>query len=100
MEEKLRIKISIADRVYPLTVTSETQEESLRDDAKRIETMIKQYEEYVADRDNQDVMAMCALQFATQSIHTQIAEKQEVKENLERLKRLNENLELFFQGNK
>lgn len=100
MEEKLRIKISIADRVYPLTVTSETQEESLRDAAKRIDTMIKQYEENYAVRDKQDVLAMCALQFATQSIHTQIAENQEVEESIERLERLNENLERFFQENK
>ncbi len=96
MDEKLKIKISIADRVYPLTVTSETQEESLREAAKKIDAMIKQYEENYAVRDKQDVLAMCALQFATQSIHTQISDNQEVESNTERLERLNENLNRFF----
>lgn len=96
MDEKLKIRISIADRVYPLTVTSETQEESLREAAKKIDAMIKQYEENYAVRDKQDVLAMCALQFATQSIHTQLSDSQEVESNTERLERLNENLNRFF----
>lgn len=65
MNDKLKIKISIADRVYPLTVEM-TQEESLRSAAKKIDTMIKQFEENYAVRDKQDVLAMCALQFASQ----------------------------------
>ncbi|SRR5690554_3755448 len=97
MDDKLRIKISIADRVYPLTVSNETQEESLRNAAKKIEIMIKQYEENYAVRDKQDVLAMCALQFASQSIHSQISENQEVEEITARLERLNENLDRFFE---
>ena len=53
--------------------------------------MIKQYEENYAVRDKQDVLAMCALQFASQSIHSQISENQEVEEITARLERLNEN---------
>ena len=44
MEEKLKIKISIADRVYPLTVDA-SQEEGLRSASKKIDMMIKQFEE-------------------------------------------------------
>ncbi len=65
MEEKLKIKISIADRVYPLTVHP-SQEESLRAASKKIDLMIKQFEQNYAVRDKQDVLAMCALQFAAQ----------------------------------
>jgi cell division protein ZapA len=65
MNDKLKIKISIADRVYPLTVEM-NQEESLRSAAKKIDAMIKQFEENYAVRDKQDVLAMCALQFASQ----------------------------------
>ena len=65
MSEKLKIKISIADRVYPLTVDP-SQEEGLRSASKKIDTMIKQFEENYAVRDKQDVLAMCALQFASQ----------------------------------
>jgi cell division protein ZapA len=65
MNEKLKIKLSIADRVYPLTVEM-SQEEGLRSACKKIEAMIKQFEENYAVRDKQDVLAMCALQFASQ----------------------------------
>jgi len=39
MDEKLKIKISIADRVYPLTVDF-SQEEGLRSASKKIDAMI------------------------------------------------------------
>ena len=66
MSEKLKIKLSIADRVYPLTIPME-QEEGLRQATKDIEAMIKQFEQSYAVRDKQDVLAMCALQFASQA---------------------------------
>lgn len=65
MADKLKIKLSIADRVYPLTIHP-SQEEGLRKAAKKIEAMIKQFEQSYAVRDKQDVLAMCALQFAAQ----------------------------------
>ena len=65
MSELLKIKLTIADRVYPLTVAPD-QEESLRKSAKKIEAMIKQLEQNYAVRDKQDVLYMCALQYATQ----------------------------------
>jgi hypothetical protein len=46
MDEKLKIKISIADRVYPLTVDF-AQEEG-RSASKKIDKMIKQFEENYA----------------------------------------------------
>lgn len=65
MNDKLKIKISIADRVYPLQIDPE-QEEGLRRAAKKIDDIIKQYEQNYAVRDKQDVLAMCALQFASE----------------------------------
>jgi cell division protein ZapA len=65
MSDKLKIKISIADRVYPLNVDY-SQEEALRAASKKIDAMIKQFEQNYAVRDKQDVLAMCALQFASQ----------------------------------
>mgnify|MGYP006157229707 FL=1 len=44
MNEKLKIKLSIADRVYPLTVDP-SQEEGLRSASKKIDVMIKQFEQ-------------------------------------------------------
>ena len=65
MSEKLKIKLTVADRVYPLTISTD-QEASLRASAKKIDEMTKQLEENYAVRDKQDVLAMCALQYATQ----------------------------------
>ena len=65
MSNQLKIKLSVADRVYPLTINPD-QEEGLRKAAKKIEAMIKRFEQSYAVRDKQDVLAMCALQFAAQ----------------------------------
>jgi len=64
MAEQLKIKLSIANRVYPLTIPP-SQEEGLRKAAKKIEAMISQFEQNYSVRDKQDVLAMCALQFAS-----------------------------------
>jgi cell division protein ZapA len=88
MDEKLKIKISIADRVYPLTVDM-SQEEGLRSASKKIDVMIKQFEENYAVRDKQDVLAMCALQFASQVEQKQV-ENSIDGPTLERLKKIND----------
>ena len=65
MSEKIKIKLTVADRVYPLTISPD-QEASLRISAKKIDDMTKQLEQNYAVRDKQDVLAMCALQYAAQ----------------------------------
>lgn len=89
MSEKLKIKLSIADRVYPLTVDP-SQEEGLRSASKKIDTMIKQFEENYAVRDKQDVLAMCALQFASQVEQKQIDNSIDGTETAERLTKIND----------
>lgn len=91
MDEKLKIKISIADRVYPLTVDP-SQEEGLRSASKKIDAMIKQFEENYAVRDKQDVLAMCALQFAAQVEQKQLDKSADMDESLARLKLMDEKL--------
>jgi cell division protein ZapA len=91
MSEKLKIKISIADRVYPLTVEP-SQEEGLRSASKKIDAMIKQFEQSYAVRDKQDVLAMCALQFAAQVEQKQITSTQDNESNFIRLKNLDKKL--------
>jgi cell division protein ZapA (FtsZ GTPase activity inhibitor) len=89
MEEKLKIKLSIADRVYPLTVDV-AQEEGLRSASKKIDVMIKQFEENYAVRDKQDVLAMCALQFASQVEQKQASNAIDGTATIERLKKIND----------
>jgi cell division protein ZapA len=95
MDEKLKIKISIADRVYPLTVDV-SQEEGLRSASKKIDTVIKQYEENYAVRDKQDVLAMCALHFAAQSEQKQINNSIDGTEAIARLTKLNSLLDEYL----
>ena len=90
MSEKLKIKLSIANRVYPLTILPD-QEEGLRKAAQKIEAMIKQFEQSYSVRDKQDVLAMCALQFASQTEQKTIDKEslnEEVEQKLEALDQL------------
>lgn len=91
MNGKLKIKISIADRVYPLTVDF-AQEEGLRSASKKIDGMIKQFEENYAVRDKQDVLAMCALQFASQVEQKQIDKSEDFQTAFNRLSEMDEKL--------
>ena len=89
MAEKLKIKLSIADRVYPLTIDP-SQEEGLRKAAKNIEQLAKKFEQNYAVRDKQDVLAMCALQFASKIEQRGIDTMEDTKAVTERLKALDE----------
>ncbi|HCQ11686.1 cell division protein ZapA [Flavobacterium sp.] len=95
MDEKLKIKISIADRVYPLTVNM-SQEEAMRSASKKIDVMIKQFEENYSVRDKQDVLAMCALQFASQLEQKNVSNAIDGSESIERLSKLNSLLDDYL----
>jgi len=92
MAEPLKIKVSIAERVYPLTISPE-QEEGLRAASKKIDEMIKRFEQNYAVRDKQDVLAMCALQLATQLEQRKIDTSEGKEELLNRLQSLDKLLE-------
>ncbi|MDB9779285.1 cell division protein ZapA [Flavobacteriaceae bacterium] len=92
MSELLKIKLTIADRVYPLSVAPD-QEEALRKSAKKIDAMIKQLEKSYAVRDKQDVLAMCALQYATQLEQKSSTETQGVTIEHQKINSLNEMIE-------
>lgn len=90
MADQLKIKLSIADRIYPLTINP-SQEEGLRLATKKIEEMIKRFEKSYAVRDKQDVLAMCALQFAAQVEQKGIdneTDSEQVEERINILNRL------------
>jgi cell division protein ZapA len=72
-----------------------SQEEGLRSASKKIDTMIKQFEENYAVRDKQDVLAMCALQFASQVEQKQLDKSIDGTETLEKLKKINDLLKDF-----
>ena len=76
MTNNLRIRVTIGDRVYPLTIRDENEEEGIRAAVKKINDLVKKFEQKYEVRDKQDVLAMCALQFASQQ------EVKTVKENV------------------
>jgi cell division protein ZapA (FtsZ GTPase activity inhibitor) len=63
---ELSIKVNIANREYPLTVKSE-EAESVKKAAMAVNERVKEFEKSYSVKDKQDLLAMCALQFATLS---------------------------------
>jgi len=61
---ELSIKITVAQRVYPLVV-DQAEEENIRKAAKLLDGIIKEYEGQYAVKDKQDLLAMAALKIAT-----------------------------------
>ena len=77
----LAIKIVIAGRTYPLTIEMD-EEENLQKAARNIEDSINFFQESYAVKDKQDLLAMTALQLATQLLvqQQQSALEQETKQ--------------------
>jgi len=67
MDEKLSIRINIAERFYPLKIERK-EEEKIRKAAKLINDTIYQYKSKYGDKDVQDFLSMVALQYATKTI--------------------------------
>ena len=65
MSGKLKVNIVIAGRTYPLSVNNTKEEEGMRKAANDINKLIKMFEQNYAVSDKQDVLAMCALQYAS-----------------------------------
>jgi cell division protein ZapA (FtsZ GTPase activity inhibitor) len=62
MDDKLSIRVNIADRYYPLKVEREN-EEKIRKAARMINEKVLQYKQRYTDKDVQDFLAMAALQY-------------------------------------
>lgn len=68
--EDTSIKIKIGDRSYPMTVKSE-QEDVMMKAAKLINERLKVYEANYSVKEMQDLLAMCALEFATKYLENE-----------------------------
>jgi cell division protein ZapA len=67
MEDKLSIKVNVADRFYPLKIDSK-DEEKIRKAARLINEKVLLYKQRYSDKDTQDFLAMAALQYVTKVI--------------------------------
>jgi len=96
-DDKLSIRINLADRYYPLKIEAK-DEERIRKAAKLINEKILQYKQRYVDKDNQDFLAMAALQFVIK--YLEMDEKTDNQPIMEDLKELNEELEEYFRNTK
>jgi cell division protein ZapA len=93
MISNLKIKVTIGDRVYPLTIRDEKEEEGIRLAVKKINVMVKSFEQNYEVRDKQDVLAMCALQFASMQEVKTVHEDLDSKKVENKLRELNQLLD-------
>jgi len=93
--EKLSIKVNLADRFYPLRVEAK-DEEKIRRAAKTINDKINQYKSRYSDKDHQDVLAMAALQLVTKVIESE--EKADVSPLIAELESLDDHLGRIIEG--
>lgn len=85
MDDKLSIRVNVADRYYPLKVNRE-DEEVIRKAARIINEKVLQYKQKYTDKDTQDFLAMASLQFVNQLISLQQESSgEEVAEKLSEL---------------
>tara|TARA_B100000683_G_scaffold116924_1_gene115003 strand:+ start:204 stop:518 length:315 start_codon:yes stop_codon:yes gene_type:complete len=87
MGDKLKIKLSVANRIYPLTIDP-SQEEGLRLASQQINTLIKKFEQNYSVRDKQDALAMCALQIASSKKQNSLNEETFINDVKDRLSNL------------
>ncbi|SEB37028.1 cell division protein ZapA [Tenacibaculum sp. MAR_2009_124] len=85
---KLKVNVVIAGRTYPLSVGSIDEEEGMRKAARNINELIAKFEQNYAVADKQDVLAMCALQFASKLEIESISKEKKDKEALQKIKGL------------
>jgi cell division protein ZapA (FtsZ GTPase activity inhibitor) len=86
--DKLKINIVIAGRSYPLSVNNTKEEEGMRKAANAINKLISMYEQNYAVSDKQDVLAMCALQFASKLEISSLDKTSDSTETISKLKEL------------
>lgn len=97
MADSFKIKVTIADRVYPLTISNPDEEEGLRKAAKKINDLVAKFEQNYAVGDKQDVLAMCALQFASLMEIKAITNEQEIAEAMKKIESLQLKLDKYIQ---
>jgi cell division protein ZapA len=89
MADSLKIKITIAGRSYPIKVNSVVEEEGMRKAANQINDLVSKFEQNYAVSDKQDVLAMCALQFASLIEIKAINKEQDLLEATKKINNLN-----------
>jgi cell division protein ZapA len=93
MEEKLSIRVNIAEQYYPLKVNRD-EEERIRKAAKLINDKLLQYKQTYSEKDVKDFLAMVSLHFATKFL--EMEEEMDQAPIKEELANLNEEIEEYL----
>ena len=93
MNEKLSIRVNIADKYYPLKI-DRNEEENIRKAARLINERVLQYKQKYVDKDVLDFLAMVALQHTTRMV--ELEERHDINTLAEGIKELTEELEEFI----
>ena len=97
MDDKLSIRVNVAERFYPLKIIR-SDEEKIRKAARLINEKVLQYKQRYTDKDLQDFLAMAALQFVIRLIEYE--EKTEDLPFREQLRDLDQELDDYIQNKK
>ena len=89
------IKVSIAGRIYPLTVAKE-EEEIILQAAETVESSIEKFQQSYSVRDKQDLLAMAALQMATSHLKGNGGQSSDSTDLRNGLKELEKQLDSFL----
>jgi len=87
MKDQLSIKVSIAGRIYPLTI-ERSEEENVRKAVKTINDKVNEFEKNFNIKDRQDLLAMSSIFFASQATEIHHHNSKEEKGILERLEKI------------
>lgn len=93
IDDKLSIKVNIAERYYPLRIARK-DEEKIRHAAKRINEKVLHYKQRYADRDVQDALSMATLQFVVKLF--ELEQDKNVNPILEELEGLDKELNEYL----
>lgn len=87
MKDRLSIKVSVAGRVYPLSIERD-EEENVRKAVKLINEKVSEFETSFNIKDKQDLLAMTALSFVPLYLEAKDAIQKDEKEIIARLQKL------------
>ena len=90
--DRLNVKISVAGRLYPMTITPES-EELIRHSAKKIDETIKKYQKNYEVKDKTDGLAMSALEFCVANESKSHLKSSIVDQSINELMELNQLVE-------
>ena len=93
MDDKLSIKVNIAEQYYPLKVNRD-EEERIRKAAKLINDKLLQYKQTYSEKDMKDFLAMVSLHYATRFL--ELEEKMNEIPIKEELANMNEEIEEYL----